>query len=649
MTPLLPKQSTLAILLILLFLLSACGFPPGAGAPTETPLPPTPAFTPTPIPPRALTICLGEEPNTLYPFGGANAAARSVLSAIYDGPIEAREYEYVPVILQKLPSLADGDALIEKITVTAGSEVVDADGNLISLAAGKRIRPSGCRSDDCAITYDGTSSLTMDQMVVNFSLRPDVKWSDGAPVTAQDSLYAFALASDSSTPVSKFVIDRTQTYEAADEQTVQWWGKPGFIDPTYFTNFWMPAPRHAWEQFSPADLPQVDVAARTPLGWGPYVLAEWIDGDHLRLTKNPYYFRSAQGLPRFDELFFRIAPDPNTALSALVAGQCDILDPGIHLDGQVGLLLEMEQAGQIQALFATEMTVEWLAFGVVPAAYDDGYNTSIQGDRQHLFADQRTRQAIAMCLDRQRIVDSVLYGLSLVPTSFVPQDHPLYTPAVTAYPYDVNAAIQLLDQVGWKDLDGDPSTPRRAQGVLNVAADTPLVLNYYTTGAAQRRQASEILSLSLAQCGVGLNLIYLSPAELYASGPQGVLFGRQFDLAQYAMGTTGQQPPCAWFMSTAIPNADNHWVGANVTGYRSAEYDAACREALQALPDETAYVEAYQRAQAIFTADLPSIPLYLRLNVAAARPDLCNFELDAGASNPLWNLEAFDYGAGCDQ
>ena len=94
---------------------------------TETQTAPAPQPTPT-VAPRSLTICLGEEPNTLYPYGNLNSAARSVLSAIYDGPMDAVNYTYEPIILEKVPNLEDGDAALSEVTVKAGDQVVDSSG-----------------------------------------------------------------------------------------------------------------------------------------------------------------------------------------------------------------------------------------------------------------------------------------------------------------------------------------------------------------------------------------------------------------------------------------------------------------------------------------------------------------------------------------
>ncbi len=91
----------------------------GGNAHPHVGMPPTPVPTATPELPRTLTICLGEEPNTLYPLGGPNAAARSVLEAIYDGPMDVVGYNYQAVILQRIPSFAAGDAFIEAYSGSA--------------------------------------------------------------------------------------------------------------------------------------------------------------------------------------------------------------------------------------------------------------------------------------------------------------------------------------------------------------------------------------------------------------------------------------------------------------------------------------------------------------------------------------------------
>ena len=637
-------RKALIPLFILALILPAC-----APQPVVTPFvadtpTPTPIFTPTPVI-RSLNICLGQEPNTLYPYGNLNAAARSVLSAIYDGPMDVVDYGYEPIILEKIPTLEDGDAQISPISVTAGSEVVDTAGNVVLLSTGTRVRPAGCRSDDCAIAYDGSSTIQMDQMVATFTMLAGLMWSDGEPLTSADSIYSFTIASANATPGSKFLIDRTQTYEAADEQTIQWWGKPGFIDPDYYTNFWIPLPEHAWSEFPPEELIRVDLSAKMPMGWGPYIIDEWEPGRKLHLVKNLNYFRADSGLPKFDELNFLIFPDSDAALSALVEGTCDVLDPSTRLDEKVGLLQQMRIDNQADLLTAQTMVIEWLGIGITPASYDENFD--VEEDRPDFFGDKRTRQAIALCLDRQKVVDTVLFGLSQVPDTYLPSDHPLHNGNVQTYEFNPASGNEVLEDVGWLDHDNYPATPRQAARVTNVPVDTPLVLNYHTTSATQRHQVAEIFTESLAECGIGLNVIYSPAPDHYAQGPTGPLFGRMFDLGEYAMGVNGLEPQCNWFMSSQIPNEENHWVGTNISGYKNLVFDAACQKARQTVSTDPEYA-FHQEAQAIFAADLPSIPLYLRLKVAATRPDFCGFTLDPSASSALADIETFDYGASCE-
>jgi peptide/nickel transport system substrate-binding protein len=208
---------------------------------------------------------------SLYPYSANDISISILTQAIYDGPIDSRSYAYQPVILKKLPSLADGDAELIPIDVAAGERVVDVDRNPLDLEAGVRVRPSGCQADECVIEYDGTSTLQMDQLVVHFELLPGLLWSDGVPLTSSDSVYSFNLQSHPDTPVGlKPVIERTASYLALDEVTTEWRGLPGYMDSTYFTNFFTPTPEHAWDHLSPAELLTAEVSSQKPIGWGPY-------------------------------------------------------------------------------------------------------------------------------------------------------------------------------------------------------------------------------------------------------------------------------------------------------------------------------------------------------------------------------------------
>jgi peptide/nickel transport system substrate-binding protein len=80
---------------------------------------------------------------------------------------------------------------------------------------------------------------------------------------------------------------------------------------------------------------------------------------------------------------------------------------------------------------------------------------------------------------------------------------------------------------------------------------------------------------------------------------------------------------------------------------KRAGYFAACLAAQRILPGDPTQAAVYAQAQSIFARDLPVVPLYWRVAIAAARPDLCNFLPDPTAASDLWNIEAVGIGTDC--
>ena len=639
-------------LVILGMVLAACsgGILPKPTVTATPPLitlpPPTP--TATPIPPRELTICLGQEPLSLYINAASSRAMWSVLEAVYDGPIDTRGFLSHPVILDGLPTLENGGAGIETVPVQRGQMVLDASGNLAVLDTGVRIHPPGCRSENCALRWDGQSPLEMEIVRLRFTLLPGILWSDGAPLSASDSVYAFRMAADVHTPTLKTLTDRTQKYEAMDEHTVEWTGIPGYLPVDYPAHFWLPLPEHAWGEYTAGELLNAEEANRRPLGWGAYKIEEWIPGDRITLRSNPNYYHAAEGLPNFDILTFRfLGEPPDNNLAAFYSDGCDIIDQTVNWDRQLMALTRYLDRGEI--LLHAGMGPEWeqLAFGIRLADFDAGY-TPWGSYRNDIFGDVRMRQAFSHCLDRQTIVDRLLYGYSQVPAGFFPPGHPYFFDDLAAIPYDPQEGMRLLDQIGWRDHDGDPSTPRLSANVTNVLNATPLIVDYATTDSYLRRMSADILIKSLAGCGIQANLRSLPVGELYAPGPDGLVFGRNFDLAQFAW-QSGRSSPCFLYTSNQIPAENNSWLGVNVTGFSNPAYDATCAAALSSSPlQPEENLQAERSAQEAFIQNLPAIPLYFPVKLAVSRPDLCGLEMDVSARSEFWNLEALDYGEGCN-
>ena len=670
-------------LLLILSLISACTPWPAPPEPvdtvdlaTQTPVvalvTPTPtAVTPTPSPtplPRTLIICTGAEPESLFIFDGGLRGQAQVLEAIYDGPIDQAGFSYQPVILEKLPSLADGDARLESVPVTDGALVVDDQNEVVRLAPGVVVRPYGCNSTDCAIAWDG-SPLEMAQLSADFTLLEGLKWSDSVPLTSADSRFAYeflrSCPAGLCTSGNASIVERTGDYAALDERTLRWTGLPGFLDPDYPTNFIHPLPKHVFEaeQLTYTGMAEHPTFREKPPGWGPYSIENWEPGVEISLRMNPEYFRSAQGLPRFDRLVYRfIDLEPGAMLEALKLGTCDLFDQEasqiFESEGLIPQLLEMEARGELDVHLANGTAWEHLDFSIGNADYDDGFQP--ESDRPDFFGDPRTRQGIAACIDRQGIIDKVLFGQSQAPATYLPSSHPLFNASAAHYPYDPQAGAALLEAVGWLDHDNDPATPRQAQGVKRVADGTAFSVQLIAPDSPQRRLIVPQFQQSLANCGVELLVSYLPVNEFYDDAPDGALFSRRFDLAEFAWLSSAPSS-CALFLSENIPgdpltvNPDGSprfpegWLGQNAAGFSSTEYDQACRAALAALPGQPDYSTSHQLAQQIFAEQLPVLPLFNSLELTVSRPDLCGYTPDPSAGSDTWQIEYFEIGEGCEQ
>jgi peptide/nickel transport system substrate-binding protein len=566
-------------------------------------------------------------------------AAVHIQTAIYDAAalpsgVDDAGFAYQAKIMEKLPSLDDGDAVIEVATVSAGDSVIDDSGELVELAEGVMIRPPGCRSSDCAVEYTG-GDAQLDQMVVTFKLL-DMTWSDGTPVKASDSVYSFELAKDPDTPnPSRYTEDRTASYEATDDKTIVWTGLPGLLDSTYFINIWVPMPEHAWGEMSAAEIVESEEASRTPIGYGAFTMKEWVAGDHITVVKNEHYFRADEGLPKVDEVVFRfIGEDPNVAVAALLAGECDIITQDTSPDQLLELLIEKDEAGELDAAIVTGTVWEHVDFGINPV---DDYAAT----RPDFFEDVRMRQAIAMCVDRQSMVDELFYGLSEVIHTYLPSNHPFFNDSVKQYPYDPAAAQALLDEMGWTDEDGNGVRECNGCDVEGAEDGTPLAFKWGSTDATLRKNVMQIGQANLKECGFDVTLENLTADEWFADGPEGPLFGRHFDMGEFAW-LTGVEPPCDLYLTSQWPSEDNGWAGQNDPGFTDSDYDLACNAALQSLPGTAAYRDNHLKAQEIFAEGLPVLPLYLRLKVAASRPEVTGFIMDPTCNTEMFNIENFD-------
>lgn len=635
------------VLLLLVFALLGCNSapPPNNPGPAATTAPASPALeatplpTPTLAPPRQLTICLPKEPASLFLYGDNSHSARVVRSAIYDGPVERQDFSAVAVLLEKLPGLLDGDAALQPVEVLPNERIVDSLGRLANLAVGVTYLPSGCAEQSCAQTYQEGAAAQMDQLVLRFQLKTGLTWSDGSPLTAGDSLYSYEVARALGVQGQPELVARTQSYQALDETTVEWRGLPGLrpADPGQY--FFSPLPGQAWSELAPSQLITATLSARTPLGWGAYQVDEWAPGASITLSRNPNYFRADEGLPAFDFLVYRFLSDPQQALSALQSGECDLLDPAYGFSAQDPGVLALQQAGQAALVEIPGTSWEHLDFGIAP----------VDPQRPAIFQLTQVRQAVAQCIDRQALAAEFAPGQAVL-DNYLPAGHPLANPDLRRYAYDPAAGGALLQAAGWLDLDNNPATARLAQTVPGLADGAPLVVSYFTSDSDFRLRLAERIKAYLAQCGIQVEITSGPSEQIFAAGPEGPVFGRNFDLAQFAWPAS-DQPACALYTSSQVPGHyptfPQGWGGGNASGYSNLQFDQACLAAGNALPDTPQFQDAHQQAEAIFAEELPSLPLFPRASLLLARPDFCGLKIDASNPDIFWNLEQFNYGAFC--
>lgn len=594
---------------------------------SETAEQPTPTASP-----KQLTICVGQEPTSLFWYD-ATSAAQPILAAIYDGPFDYLNFNNRAVILEKEPAQKDGDVFVEPVQVLPGEWIYDATGERVVLTAGVLYRPAGCMQAECFTTYEGAEPVLLDQLTVRFRLKPGLTWSDGAPLTADDSLFSYQVAQSLQPPAWQGLLQATYTYRAVDDLTVEWRGAPGFSGGSYAEKFFLPLPRHAWGVLDAQSLVSAEISSRTPLGWGAYRIESWQPGVQMVLGKNPYYWLAPQGLPYFDRLVVRFWDQKRFALQSLLTGECDWVDPSLISPERVAELQSLQSAGQAQGVVQSAVAWEQITWGVQRR---DGAVS--------LLAQSEVRRALAYCLDRQTIAQRVSGDLAQVAQGFLPPGHPQALAPEQGLPYDPQAGKLLLEQAGWLDMDGDPQTPRRSQGVAGVPDETPLVLEYLVSPEAERQATAQQVQTDLAECGVGLNLVTLPLEDYLKPGPEGLVFGRQFQMAQFAW-YAADETLCRLFLSREVPGPypefPKGWGGGNASGWSDPAYDEACYLALNALPDSDEKAQALIDVQSIFLEHLPALPLYWHYQLGAARLDLCMPESAQQSPELLWNVEYF--------
>jgi len=153
-------------------------------------------------------------------------------------------------------------------------------------------------------------------------------------------------------------------------------------------------------------------------------------------------------------------------------------------------------------------------------------------------------------------------------------------------------------------------------------------------------QTAQLIQTYLGACGIQITLEMAASDAFFAQGPEGLLFGRRFDLAQFSWRAT-PAPLCDLFLSGQVPDV-GRWGRPNVAGFLDDEYDTACLSALGAPPGSEQYAAGQVEAQRIFSERLPVLPLFQRSKVTLARETVIGLAPNPTQVSELWNIEQLD-------
>jgi peptide/nickel transport system substrate-binding protein len=590
---------SLGALVCLSLLLVACAIE--GGVPPATPVAVAPTFGPAPTDAaiaaakaaRDDTWAIGliDQPRDLYPYpkdAPSQRVGAPLTELLFPSPVLALNYSYTSTgVLERIPSLENGDAQLRKADV-----YLDAANN---------------------ITTTVTEAITqVDQLVVTFHWNPKLSWSDGQPLTADDSVFAYELAK--AAPPNDEARDRLAqlaAYERVDDHTTRATLRPDLIIPSYFLSYWTPLPRHVLKGTDPANVRQSDFA-RAPIGYGPYAF-ESRDDHTITLVRNQHYFGPP---PAAGHLTITFLSNVDVLHANLLNGNLDAIATDRPQTDMLPTFDQEDKSGRLQVIYVPNPIWEHIDFNLdVPQ-----------------LQDIRLRRAMAFGANRQAMAKTLFGNHTPVLTSWVLPGQAETAPLdqITRYDYNPAVARKLLDEAGYGDPDGD--------GIRASPDGLTLTFQLLTTeGAPIRQQIASMFQQDMKAIGVDIQPLPVPADQLF--GADGPLFQRQFDLALFGWIAGADPGGLQLWGCDAVPSPENNWIGENFAGWCFRDANRAIREAVTTLDAEQRRA-AYLRQQQLWTQEVPSLPLFQRLSLALIAPKVSGPQPDALA--PItWNIASW--------
>jgi peptide/nickel transport system substrate-binding protein len=288
-------------------------------------------------------------------------------------------------------------------------------------------------------------TVSEDGRVYRFTLRRDVTWHDGAPLTARDVWYTIGRIHDKDTAMGTFRDDFVNEFHQVDPLTPHEVRITLARANSYLLDHLCELPILPFHLFG-RSVTASHKHSLQPVGSGPFRFDGWTRAKEIRLLANPRYWG---GVPEVQEVVFRLLPDDAKALTELNRGAIDILP-------------------QVAREHYPEQITAWTRKRFQEVWFDPpGFSFILWNTRHPVLSDFRVRRALTMLIDRPRILKEVHHGLARAIAGPFWRPAGLGDPKLEPWPYDPVKARNLLDNAGWRDRDGDQI---RDQG------DTPLRL-----------------------------------------------------------------------------------------------------------------------------------------------------------------------------
>ena len=312
--------------------------------------------------------------------------------------------------------------------------------------------------------------ISSDGLIITFYLKRNVKWHDGVPFTAGDVKFTYETILNPAVGCPYISSYRDiEKIEVPDEYTVKFYYRKPYAPALLKFGIGI-IPRHI---FSSAENIRDVAVKNNPVGTGPYVFSEWKRGEYIALIANQNYYEHPPGIKHY---IYKIVPDESVQFLELVSESSD----GMNLTPYQFFYRSDTPR------FKTKIN----KYHYLAHSYSYiGYNME-----DPLFGDKRVRQALSYAINREEIIDAVLFGLGEECTGPFLKDTPFYDESVPGYSYNPTKARRLFQEAGWVDADGD--------GVLEKNGQKFSIRISTNQGARIREDVAVIVQNQWAKVGV---------------------------------------------------------------------------------------------------------------------------------------------------